>query len=725
VLVDLVSADLDESMARYPDVRRSGDLLIAEVFVPNAFGGAGATLWGIAAPLFNEAGERIGAIESIRDVSRQRRDSEALRAGGALLRATLEAAADGILAVGEKGRVLHWNRRFAELWRMPTDLLEERDDARLLAYVADQLEDPGTFRERVDALYASRDEAVDVVRFRDGRVLERASFPLLQGSEVRGRVWSFRDVTARARAERTIQESERRYRALFESAADAIFLMQDGRFVDCNERTLEVFRCTREQVIGAEPTRFSPPRQPDGSDSSAGAHAHIAAALAGERQVFEWVHSHADGSPFDAEVSLTRVELPSGAHLLAIVRDVTERRRAQEERLRLERRLLHSQKLESLGVLAGGIAHDFNNLLMAIQGNLELARTGLAPGSAPHARLGDALRAVQRAADLTHQMLAYSGRGRFVVRRLDLSALVEENAHLFRASIAHTTTLALHLEPDLPPIEADGGQVQQVIMNLITNAAEAVGEAPGTIHLSTGVIECDAAELARSRVDEKPAPGPFAFLEVADTGCGMDAETERRMFDPFFTTKVTGRGLGMAAVQGIVQGHHGALFLDSTPGRGTRVRVLFPLAAAAPPEEAPASGPAPAVGAEPGGPSRGLVLLVDDEEAVRESSALLLEFLGFGVVQAADGLEAVELMRARGDEIVAVLLDLTMPRLDGIAALEEILAIRPDARIVLCSGYDEPDVRSRTAGRLAGFLAKPFDLDDLERVLAEALRAPA
>ena len=722
ILIDLVDADQGAIERHYQNVRRGGETLVGEAFAPGVFDGRGAYLWSVAAPLYNDAEERIGAIESLRDVTERKRDEAALLVGGELLRATLEAAADGILAVDDKGAVVHFNRRFAELWRIPQEVLDSHDSAVLRRYVMDQLEDPEAFVARVQALYDSPDEGLDTLWFRDGRVFERASCPMISGDRVTGRVLSFRDVTERKRVEAALQESERRYRTLFESASEAIFLMCDGRFADCNSRTLEIYGCTREQIVGAHPEQFSPPRQPDGRDSQEAAHEHIAAALAGQPQRFEWVHTRADGTPFDAEVSLNLVELAAGPHLLAIVRDVTDRKREEERRIQLERRLLHAQKLESLGVLAGGIAHDFNNLLMAMLGNLELAQMELDASSPVRRRVGDAVKAALRAADLTRQMLAYSGRGRFTVKRLNLSALVEENAHLFRASIARTTSLVLRLDAALPAVEADPGQVQQVVMNLITNASEAIGEAPGTITLSTRVEACDEACLGRSRVDEKPPAGLFACLEVSDTGCGMSEETQQRMFDPFFTTKLTGRGLGLAAVLGIVRGHRGAMLLESAPGRGSTVQVLIPLAG---PEED--AEPAPEA-REPAAPlprassARGTVLLVDDEEGVRASSRLMLEHLGFTAVIAANGEEAVEIVRRRAAGIDLVLLDLSMPRMDGVTALGLILEIKPDARVILCSGYDEPNMRTRVpAERLAGFLAKPYDLRQLQVALERAL----
>ncbi len=532
------------------------------------------------------------------------------------------------------------------------------------------------------------------------------------------------DITERARAESALRESEGRYRMLFESASDAIFLMADGRFADCNARTLEVFGCAREEILGHHPADFSPPEQRDGSPSAPLAEARMRATLEGEPQSFEWLHCRKDGTPFDAEVSLARVEWRGKVYLQAIVRDVTERRRAEQARLEMERQLLHTQKLESLGVLAGGIAHDFNNLLMAILGNLELGLRDLSPISPVRPRLDAASSAARRAADLTRQMLAYSGRGKFLVGRVDLNELVEENVHLLRTSIPRTVTLNLQLDRALPAVEADAGQIQQVVMNLITNAAEAVGSAPGVVTLSTGVRECDAGYLGRSRLSEPAPAGRYAYVEVTDSGCGMDEETQKRMFDPFFTTKFTGRGLGLPAVFGIVRGHGGALLLDSAVGKGTTIRVLFRAAGAASAVTAEASG-ARAGGAEAmRGTGQGTILIVDDEEMVLQPCAALVESLGFTVLTAGDGERAVEVVRRHGAGIRAILLDLTMPKLDGAGALERILLIEPGAKVILSSGYDEAEATQQIPpGRLAGFIRKPYHLDQLRGVLTRVLGA--
>lgn len=399
--------------------------------------------------------------------------------------------------------------------------------------------------------------------------------------------------------------------------------------------------------------------------------------------------------------------------------DITERRRAEAERLEMERRLLQAQKLESLGVLAGGIAHDFNNLLMAILGNLELAQGDLSPLSPARETISEAANAARRAADLTRQLLAYAGKGRFAVQRVDLSALVQENAHLLRAAISKTTTFSLRLAESLPPIEADPGQIQQVIMNLITNAAEAIGEQPGVITLTTGVEAFGADDLRQNRLAEPAQPGRFVFLEVADTGCGMDEATQQRIFEPFFTTKFTGRGLGMSAVEGVVRAHRGAILVESAPGRGTTIRVLFPLTA-----EADAS--AAATDAQRAGGQRadlqGTALVVDDEEAVRRVCSAMLRRLGLAVLEAADGQEAVDLFGRHADEIDVIILDLSMPHMDGLTALQALRRIRPEVEVLLSSGYSEQEATQHlTEGGAAGFIQKPYQLQSLRDKVARAL----
>jgi PAS domain S-box-containing protein len=398
--------------------------------------------------------------------------------------------------------------------------------------------------------------------------------------------------------------------------------------------------------------------------------------------------------------------------LLGVSIDVTERDRAERERESLQARLLQVQKLESLGLLAGGIAHDFNNILTAILGGAATARLGLPRESPVHADLDIVITAAQRAADLTRQMLAYSGKGQFEVRPIDVSRLVKEIANLLETTIPKKVQMRLELAEGLPAIEADVAQVQQILMNLVINGAEAIGEARGTVLVTTGVQEIDeqyAANLFASEIKS----GRYVFIEVHDTGSGMDDETRAKIFDPFFTTKFTGRGLGLAAVLGIVRAHGGAIKVYSSPGRGSTFKVFFP---ASPLE------PLELVKAAPSYRGQGVALLIDDDPGVRRASRRMFEVFGFVVLEAENGRVGAELFAARAGEITIVLLDMTMPEMGGEETFRELRRVREDVPVILTSGYNEIEATRRfTSKGLAGFLQKPFAPDDLAAKLAGVL----
>jgi len=430
------------------------------------------------------------------------------------------------------------------------------------------------------------------------------------------------------------------------------------------------------------------------------------------------------GPSFDAAITLSVAR--GGPRDTAIgfrwlVRDISAQRQLTEE-LRLreeaarreaeasEARARHVQKLESIGVLAGGIAHDFNNLLHVVLGNADLARAQIAPESMAHEHLDEVIRATQRAAELTHQLLAYSGRGAIERRQLDLSHEVREMATLLRMAISKQAVLMWDFAADLPPITADPAQIRQIVMNLITNASDALGDRPGTITLRTGVVEDRDGELTGA-----------VFLEVVDTGCGMDSSTLQHIFDPFFSTKVTGRGLGLAAVMGIVESHGGHIRIQTAPDEGTTFRVLFPAV----------EGTADAVTRRPGAGTwrgHGSVLVVEDEEGVREVVARMLERLGFEIIAAEDGVSALERLEEHAGPVSAVLLDMSMPRMGGPEALLHIRERRPDVPVILMSGYTEKDVASQMVERDKGvvaFLQKPFlpeDLTSALRLVPQALQ---
>jgi PAS domain S-box-containing protein len=385
-----------------------------------------------------------------------------------------------------------------------------------------------------------------------------------------------------------------------------------------------------------------------------------------------------------------------------------ERKRADEQRRALEAKVLQIQKMESLGVLAGGIAHEFNNLLQGILGGTGLAAQLLPPSSPVKRQLELIEKAANDAAKLTGQMLAYSGKGGFMMEEIDLNRLLEEMRSFVEASVSDGIELRLDLQVELPPVKADATEFSQVVMNLVSNASEAIGDDDGVISLVTRTVECDRAMLDETYLGEHLPEGGYVVLEVADTGCGMDADTQAKIFDPFFSTKFTGRGLGLAAVLGIVRSLRGAVQVDSDPGRGTTIGVLIPtLVEPQIVERVSQVTPVGRRGAE-------TVLVVDDDSVVRSLTQQMLEEAGFEVLTAADGREAVDAFRASPATIDVVLLDMTMPRLDGEAAFIELRNVRPDVRVVVSSGYSEQDAMDRFRGpRPAGYLQKPYRMTEL------------
>lgn len=399
-----------------------------------------------------------------------------------------------------------------------------------------------------------------------------------------------------------------------------------------------------------------------------------------------------------------------GEGTIAVALDVTERRRLEAQRV--EAALLRAQKLESLGLLAGGIAHDFNNLLVGVLGNASLLTARLPEGSPDHAAAARIEAAATQAATLTRQMLAYSGRGHFVVEPIDLGATVRELADLVAASLAGRVELAYELGEGLPPVRADVAQVRQLFLNLVTNAADAVGDAGGRVVIRTAVETLDAARLAATLLGEGLVPGRYVRLEVQDDGEGMEPETVRRMFDPFFTTKAEGHGLGLAAALGILRGHRGTVEVQSRRGEGTTIRTWFPASA-----EAVAPGPGPARTDAGSGP-RG-VMVVDDEPLVRALVADALQSRGDRVATFPDGPSALAAFAADPAAWDVVVLDLTMPGMNGPEVYRRLRAVRADLPVLLVSGYSESDAMGGLPAA-AGFLQKPFTVEQLRAAVDAA-----
>jgi two-component system, cell cycle sensor histidine kinase and response regulator CckA len=407
---------------------------------------------------------------------------------------------------------------------------------------------------------------------------------------------------------------------------------------------------------------------------------------------------------------ISRDENGTALRLVGTMRDQTPIVQEMKEREESERALQESQKLESLGVLAGGIAHDFNNLLTTMLGNVSLIREDLSDNSEHQEILEDVENSALRAADLCKQMLAYAGKGKYVVDPINLSSVVREIVQLLNLSISKHARLQLQLDADLPSTIADMTQINQVVMNLVINASEAIGKRDGTVSLSTGRLLVDAATLQSDRYEPPPEIGEYVYLEVSDNGDGMDEATRRRMFEPFYTTKFTGRGLGLAAVLGIIRGHHGSLCVESSPGAGTVFTILLPIHREPPGVlDGSASPSNELTTASSSNRNGGVILIVDDEEEVRTTAQRILERQGYEIVIAVDGLEAVQIFRKRHAELSLVLLDLNMPQMDGVAAFEEMQLLSSRVPVVLMSGYDEKStIRQFPDNKIASFIQKPF-----------------
>jgi PAS domain S-box-containing protein len=486
---------------------------------------------------------------------------------------------------------------------------------------------------------------------------------------------------------------------IVESSDDAIIGSSlDGVIHTWNSGAERLYGYKPEEILGHNVSELAlPDRLREESDI-------LERLSSGERlESFDTVRLRKGGQPVEVSLTISPIhnevgQITGASH---VARDTTEQKR-QADMMR------QTQKLESLGILAGGIAHDFNNLLVGILGNASLAREQIPMDSPARMSINEILAASDRAAALTRQMLAYSGRGHFILERIDLSTYVQETIALIKAAIPRTVELRLDLDEDIPAIEADAAQVQQLVMNLVINGAEAIPDGePGTVTIATRRQTIDVchvgAQVGAAAGAGQLKPGLHALLEVSDTGSGMDESTRTRIFDPFFTTKFTGRGLGLAAVLGIVRGHSGSIQVSSSSGHGSVFRVLFPA------KEGAFAGPLRKQQVTRDLTGRGTILVIDDEEIVCRMAKHALEHYGYSVVLAEDGERGLEVFRQTSDRIQCVVLDLTMPIMSGEQTLPRLKSVRADIPVILSSGFSEAEAVQRFQGRgLEGFIQKPY-----------------
>ncbi len=536
------------------------------------------------------------------------------------------------------------------------------------------------------------------------RSLEKGDFdspvPMGGPAEIQTFAQTFASMAASLKKSRTkLEETNEQIRDILEGIGDGFIAFdREWRCTYVNERAAAMFRMPPEEMIGRNLG------QPFLDGVSPEARDHLLRSMK-DRVPLHFEEYYA---PWDGWFEVDAYPTPDGLAIFG--RDVTGRKLMTE-------RLQQTQKLESLGVLAGGIAHDFNNLLTGMMGNASLVLEDLPPDDPNRDALQDVVNAGERAALLTRQMLAYAGKGRFLVQKLDLSALAQSISSLLQTSIPRTVALRLTLPAGLPAVEADSSQIQQLIMNLVINAAEAIPDKqPGTVSVITGVEDVDQHTLQQATIAALDiGPGRYVTIEVRDTGSGMSESQIRRIFDPFYTTKFAGRGLGLAAATGIVRGHRGALKVQSAPDKGSTFKVYLPAVEGT------------AVSSQPPKPQKGLrgkgmILVIDDEESVRRAAQSILEGQGYTVLSAPDGQAGIALFR-ENEATSLVILDMTMPVMSGEQTLERLKAMRGGVPVILTSGYDETEAMGRFVGKgLAGFIQKPFTATSLAQQVAAALQ---
>ncbi|HHE46637.1 MAG TPA: PAS domain S-box protein, partial [Bacteroidetes bacterium] len=669
-------------------VNKSGELLDVEVSTVS----------------IGEPGE-ILVLGIMRDITEQKRADIALRESENLLKSITESTGEGILVVDENGRVTHTNSRFIEMWRIPEDLMETKDDQKLIDFVQDQLIDPEAFLLKIRELYATSEPGFDILQFKDGRTFERYSYPLMRSGKVAGRVWNFRDITHRKQAEEELLMSEDKYRSLFEDSRDAIYISsREGKFTDVNLAMLIMFGYSKEEMVGSEVLDI----YNDKDDRFR--FMHEIERLGAVRD-FAIKLRRKDGSVMDCLLTATvrRAEDGSVVGYQGIIRDVSEARRLEEQ-------FRQAQKMEAVGQLAGGVAHDFNNLLTIISGNAELAMLSLNQDDPQYSELHEIQEAAMRAADLTRQLLAFSRKQILEPRVLNLNEVVAKMEKMLKRIIGENIELTTHLQDDLWMVKVDPGKTEQVIINLAINARDAMPDG-GELTLETQNIELTSDSVGMRR---EVVPGRYVMVAVSDNGTGMTEEVREHIFDPFFTTKDVdkGTGLGLSTVYGIVKQSGGYIYVCSELERGTTFKIYLPVVE----EEVEPVKPGIDLEELPGGTET--ILLVEDQDSVRNLAGRILEGQGYTVHKAGNALEAYSLLHELDTVPELVVTDVVMPQGSGPELAERIRKSWPQIRVLFTSGYTADSiVHDGVLDRDKQFLQKPFSSLDLLQKVREVLDA--
>jgi PAS domain S-box-containing protein len=709
-LIDLVIAPDDAFLFRhYNHIERGGNIISAETHVPKVFGWRGAFLWVSACALNDGNGNVIGAIETIRDITERKTAAEAFQNQQNKISSIFLAAPVGIGMVINRV-IKEANDTLCQMTGYAREELLEQS-ARILYPTQEDFEFVG--REKYRQIAENNFGTVETHwQKKDGTIIQilLSSVPLDLHDHTKGVTFTALDITVRKQMEDALRASERNYREIFNSTSEAIIIddVETGKILDVNDTAIKMYGYdSKEEFMACRIADLSANNSP--YDETEGKKLVRKCLIEGP-QVVEWFAKRKNGETFWVEVSMRRTDIGGRGKFLAVVRDITERKRAEEERGKLLAQLQQAQKLESIGTLAGGIAHDFNNLLMGIEGHTALMLHDLEASHPHRTRLEHIEEHIRSATGLTEQLLGFARGGRYEVKSANMNEIVKKTSTMFGRT-KKEITIHNKYRKDLWYVEVDRSQMEQVFMNLFVNAWQAM---PGGGHI---YLETDNFEVTdESAHSQNLAPGRYIKITVRDTGTGMDAKTLERIFDPFFTTKGMGRGtgLGLATVYGIIKGHEGLITAASELGKGTTFEIHLPATAEPEVKEEAVALDVP-LGNE-------TILLVDDEKSVWEIASEMLELLGYQVIGARSGQEALAVYEEKNEEIDLVILDMIMPGISGGETFDRLREINPEQKVLLASGYSvNSEAQEILARGCNGFIQKPFKLVHLSREIRAIL----
>ncbi len=633
-------------------------------------------------------------VVNYRNVTQRKQAEKELAQSYSLLVATLEATADGILVADTTGKIQGYNQKLLEMWEIPADVAASLDDFEIRSHMLNLAKDSEDAISKIKKLYDDPDrEDFTILALNNGKVFERYSRPQKVDGVTLGIVISYRDITDRMRTEEALRGSEEKYRLLIENANDAIFILQDGQAKFYNSRTIELTGYSLGELAA---TPFIEVVHPD--DRALVTERHRGRLVGSDLpSTYSFRIVNKAGETLWVQINAVRIEWEHRPAVLIFLRDITQEKR-------LEAQLQHAQKMESIGTLAGGIAHDFNNILGGILGYASFMKGKIAEDHEFFNYIDTIERGAIRASELTAQLLAFARGGKFNVKPVNLNKILEETLKIVRRTFDKSVTIETRLQDSLPTVEADSGQLQQVLMNLCVNARDAM-PAGGTLTLETSAEKVTESFAADNMGAE---PGLYLAVSVSDTGMGMDMETRERVFEPFFTTKEEGKGtgLGLSMAYSVVKNHGGFMQVEGEPGRGATFKIYLP--ASEKPEPAdPTTAVAPTGGDE-------VILIVDDEAAIRDLARDTLGSFGYKVLSAENGAEAVDIYRERKDEINLVILDMVMPKMGGREAFLKLRELNPDVKALLSTGYSQVGKAQEILDDgVRGFIQKPYQISAL------------